>query len=137
MSTPSLRSAPAPDVDSAAFWNGLSEHRVVSQHCLHCAERRVPPMPSCPRCGSTDYRWEDCSGRGRVYSWIVVRMPLGNLTASDLPCTLATVELEEGGRVVGRMLGEWDAAVDVAVAARFADHEGWTELAFAQDDGAR
>jgi uncharacterized OB-fold protein len=64
-------------------------------------------------------------------------MPLGNLAASDLPCTLATVELEEGGRVVGRILGEWDAAMDVAVAARFTEHDGWTELTFAQDGGAR
>jgi uncharacterized OB-fold protein len=69
-----------------------------------------------------------------VYSWIVVRVPVGTLTAADLPCTLATVELDEGARVVGRILGPWAGAFDVAVTARFVDHETWTELAFGQDE---
>lgn len=70
------------------------------------------------------------SGRGHIYSWIVVHRPLGAFVEEDLPAVLATVELAEGCRVLGRLEGPGRPAADVAVTAMFVDRGTWTELAF-------
>ena len=122
-------SGPVADEDSAPFWDALRGHQVLLQKCAGCSEIRFPPMPGCPNCGSGDWAHVTASGRGRVYSWIVVHRPLGTITEADLPCTLATVELDEGCRVLGRLTG--DASIDLRVSATYVDHDDWTELAFA------
>lgn len=121
-------SAPVADEDSAPFWEALRRHQVLLQKCSNCHEIRFPPMPGCPNCGSGDWEQVTASGRGRIYSWIVVHRPLGTIAEADLPCTLATVELDEGCRVLGRFTG--DAGVDVRVSTHYVDHDDWTELAF-------
>jgi uncharacterized OB-fold protein len=87
-------------------------------------------MPGCPQCGSTAAQPIAVSGSGRIYSWIVVHRPVGSLTEDELPAAIATVELEEGCRMLGRLDSSVRPAVDLPVTPRFIDHEGWTELAF-------
>ena len=127
-------SMPAPDEDSAAYWAALREHRILLQQCASCGEIRSPRMPGCPQCGSADFSDVDVRGTGSIYSWVVVHRPLGGIPAEQLPRTIVTVELDEGCRLLGRLVGA-DAAgpigIDVPVEAVFVDHDGWTELAFA------
>jgi uncharacterized protein len=125
-----IRPAPVPDEDSLPFWQGLAERRLQVQACLHCGEVRCPPLPACPRCGATVYRWQDASGRGRIYSWVVARRAIGGLDESELPRTIATVELDEGCRVIGRLTDFAEPDFDQVVSAQYLEHPGWTELAF-------
>jgi uncharacterized protein len=122
-------SGPTADEDSAPYWEALREGRIALQRCNACGEVRFPRMPACPNCGSPAWTGVDAGGSGRVYSWIVVQRPLPPFEAADLPCTLATVELAEGCRVLGRLL-DGAAGVDVPVRADFVPHSDWTELAF-------
>jgi uncharacterized OB-fold protein len=128
----SLQPAPGPaaDEDSAPFWSALREHRLVLQKCRDCGEVRFPRMPGCPKCGSSASEDVSASGTGRIYSWIVVHRPLGTIPEDALPCTIATVELDEGCRVLGRLVSG-SAGIDLPVSARFVDHDEWTELTFA------
>jgi hypothetical protein len=61
-------------------------------------------MPSCPLCGSAEIEEVEASGRGRIYSWITVHIPLDPAFADDVPYTIVAVDLEEGGRLFGRLL---------------------------------
>ena len=122
-------STPRTDEDSAAYWAGLREQRILLQRCAVCSEMRFPRMPACPNCGSPEWSEQEVSGSGRVYSWIVVHRPLPPFEQADLPCTLATVELDEGCRVLGRLVSG-DARPDLRVRAEFCAHEDWTELVF-------
>ena len=70
------------------------------------------------------------SGAGRLYSWIIVHRPLGTFTEDDLPATIATVELAEGCRMLGRLYSVDEPSLDLAVKSAFVDHEDWTELVF-------
>jgi hypothetical protein len=124
---------PSADEDSAPFWSALREHRLVLQRCADCGEVRFPRMPGCPRCGSNASEDVPSGGRGRIYSWIVVHRPLGSIPEDALPCTIATVELEEGCRVLGRVL-DGEAALDLPVTAGYLDHDAWTELTFVPAD---
>jgi uncharacterized OB-fold protein len=43
---------------------------------------------------------------------------------------VATVELDDGCRMFGRIEPHQSATIGLAVTASFVDHEGWTELVF-------
>ena len=121
--------APAPDVDSAFFWQGLKEQRLLLQQCSDCKRYRFPPMPSCPYCAARESTVEEVGGNGSIYSWIVVHHAFDPAFASEVPYTLATIDLAEGGRLVGRLEGA-RAEFGMPVCATYTAHPDWTELRF-------
>lgn len=91
---------PVPDADSAPFWQGCREHRLLLERCADCGSIRFPPSGMCPRCRSRGVQWTASSGRGTVFSWIVVHHPVPkDLYAAEVPYVVALVELEEGVRM--------------------------------------
>jgi uncharacterized protein len=103
-----LTAKPSPVVDhlSEPFWRGCREDRLLIQACDACATPRFPPGPLCHACGSDRSRWIEASGRGRVYSWIVVRHPIpAEIYASEVPYVVALVELDEGVRMPTNLVG--------------------------------
>jgi uncharacterized protein len=128
-------SGPVADRESAPFWAGLRERRVVLQACRACGRHRFPRMPSCPYCGEPGGTDVVVPGTGRVYSWIRVHRPLSAATVDgDLPYAVATVTLDTGPRLVGRLEPADRATVDLPVRPLFVDHPGWTELRFQPDE---
>lgn len=63
--------SPHPTLDDAPFWQACQEQRLVIRHCDQCDRFFHPPLPTCPRCGSTRLGWRPVSGRGTVYSYTV------------------------------------------------------------------
>ena len=132
-----ISSVPAPfDVaasdDSADFWRGTADHRLILQRCDECGRLRFPPMPGCPWCGATTTTNVDAAGTGAVYSWIVVHRAFDERFSGDVPYTIATVDLTEGCRIFGRLDSPAsEIAVGLPVTARYFDHDGWTEVSFA------
>jgi uncharacterized OB-fold protein len=114
---------PQQDQDSKSYWEYLREHNAHLQKCQKCGRFRFPPNPSCPNCGTFGGDWTQISGRGKVYSWIVIHHPVDPRLASEVPFTVALVELEEGVRMIGRLLGvERDKVKgDMPVKARYDD----------------
>ena len=55
----------------------------------------------CPHCRSLERGWRRSSGRGKVYSWVVVRRPSHPWFADKVPYPVVVVEMEEGFRLVG------------------------------------
>ena len=47
----------------------------------------------------------EASGRGSVYSWIVVHQRYNRAFEDDLPYNVAIVELEEGPRLLSNIVG--------------------------------
>lgn len=122
--------APPIDPDSAAFWAGLREHRLVVQACPQCEKTRFPPGPSCPYCAAPGGDPVEIGLHGTIYSWITVRRPLDPAFADEVPYTLAAVDLDDGPRIVGR-LQQGAPTIDGRVDVVFHDHPEWTELRFA------
>lgn len=100
---------PEVDADSRAWWDALAERRLLLPHCRHCGRNWFPPTPGCPHCGSTEVELVRASGGGRVYSWVVVNRALSPAFAADAPYTVLAVDLDEGGRIFGRLLGDHGA----------------------------
>jgi uncharacterized protein len=112
--------APAPPVtpDTREFWDATLEGRLLIRRCRACGEAIWYPRPICPFCHSTDTVWEEASGRGRIYTFTVVRRGAGRW-AAESPFVLAYVELEEGPRMMTNIvdceLGEVEIGREVEV----------------------
>jgi uncharacterized OB-fold protein len=100
---PGLRPRPVVNRDNAGFWEGIEEGRLLFQRCSDCETARFPWLPGCPQCGSDRWRAEESSGRGTVYSRVVVHHPLP--AAFPGPYSVALVELAEGVRMVSNVVG--------------------------------
>ncbi len=112
---------PEDDRDSAPFWKYVKEHNAHLQKCEKCGRFRFPPMPSCPYCGAFSGKWTPVSGRGKVYTWIVVHHPVDPRLAAEVPFVVGFVELEEGPRLCTRIVGcdPWQIKGDMPVKARY------------------
>jgi uncharacterized OB-fold protein len=104
-----IEDRPLPFIDDAGqgFWAASIQHELRIQRCTGCGHFRYPPPPMCPRCQSMTAEWTRMSGRGRVYSFVVVHPPVLPAFASRCPFPVVLVELEEdpGLRLVGGWAG--------------------------------
>ena len=117
------RPRPALTQDNAFWFEGAREHRLLIQHCTSCGTLRHPPLPACAVCGSLEWDAVESSGRGTVYSYVVVHYP--QVPAFEYPLPIGLIELEEGTRVVANLGGVALDAIEIgmAVRAEFVDHD--------------
>lgn len=94
---------PVTTRDSAFFWQGLKERRLLIRRCARCQHLHHPPGPMCPKCHSTDWDVQQMSGRGVVHSYVIVHEP--QLSGFSYPLPVALVELEEGIRLIANLPG--------------------------------
>lgn len=121
---------PVIDPDSEPFWAGLRRGVVVVQECAVCRRRRFGRVGACPYCGAPGGTDVEVSGAGIVYSFVRVHRALTPAMADDVPYAVATVDLDAGVRMLGRVEPPEAAAIGVRVEPRFVDHGNWTELRF-------
>ena len=81
------------------------------QRCSDCKSWRHPPRYLCASCGSSAYTWELAFGRGHVFSWTITHRPVD--PAFEPPYAIVVVELEEGPRLVGSLVGLEPAALEL------------------------
>lgn len=97
---------PVPDSDSELFWRGCREGRLLIQRCSDCRTPRFPAREHCAKCHSNENEWIEASGRGKVFSWIVVVHPVPReVYGSDVPYVVALIDLTEGIRMASNIVG--------------------------------
>lgn len=96
---------PTPDADSAAFWIGLKEGKLLLQHCLDCGNVQYYQQSLCRRCGGERLEHRAASGRGKVHSFSVVYRAPGPAFKRDVPYAVLLVDLEEGPRMISSLVG--------------------------------
>jgi uncharacterized OB-fold protein len=96
---------PVPSPESAPFWKAAREHRLLVPRCRACGKFWLPPSRLCPHCLSNDTDWEEASGRGKIYSFVVFHRVYHPAFAGEVPYVVAIVELEEGPRMLTNVVG--------------------------------
>ena len=91
--------------ENAPYINGLKEKQVRLQRCGGCGRFRYPPSQFCPSCLSDEAEWQGVSGRGTVYSFIIVHQLYHPSFREDIPYSVAVVELDEGPRLTANIVG--------------------------------
>lgn len=89
---------PKPTATSRPFWDAAKRHELMLQRCGGCNAFIYYPRDRCPHCLSDQLQWRPVSGRGKVYSYTVVRRA-STRSFADKPYVLAIVELDEGPRM--------------------------------------
>ena len=111
--TAPLEGVPLPDLEQLpdyerGFWEGTRAGEFRIQQCSECGLFRHLPMPMCPQCSSLNYGWTRVSGRGIVYSYVIVRHPVHPAIAEkeQVPYNVCMIELEEqeGLRICSNVL---------------------------------
>jgi uncharacterized OB-fold protein len=117
------RPHPALTQDNAFWFEGARAHTLLIQHCTSCGTLRHPPLPACGTCRSLEWDTVEASGRGTLYSFVVVHYP--QVPSFDYPLPIGLVELEEGTRVVANIGGvePGDLKVGLALQATFVDFD--------------
>ncbi len=97
------RPRPALTQDNAFFFEGTQAGQLLIQRCASCATLRHPPRPACAACGSFEWDTVESSRKATIFSFVVVHHP--QVPSFDYPLPIATVELEEGTRLVVDVIG--------------------------------
>jgi uncharacterized OB-fold protein len=92
------------------FWDGVQRETLLIRKCRDCGRRQFFPRPVCVECMSANLDWEESSGRGRVYSFTLVRVPRHpafrkQVEETGQPVIFAEIELAEGVHMLGQMVG--------------------------------
>ncbi len=94
---------PVVSPDTAFFWEGTARHELRIQRCGGCGALRHPPGPMCQVCGFARPEYDVAAGTGEVYSYVVHHHP--PVPGRQLPIVIALVQLTEGVRMVGELVG--------------------------------
>lgn len=89
--------------DTRFFWAGAKAGELRIQRCGDCGKLRHPPGPMCPHCHSGSHDYVVAAGRGEVFTYVVHHHP--PVPGRTAPFVVAVVELPEGVRVTGNVLG--------------------------------
>jgi uncharacterized OB-fold protein len=89
---------------AAAYAEGTGAGGLRIQRCPGCGTVPEFPRIACPGCFG-ELEWIEASGRGRVFTFGIVRRPHHERFEPELPIVLALVELEEGGRLISTIVG--------------------------------
>jgi len=92
------RDFPLPDVEwepAREFWAAAARGVLSIPRCTACARLVWYPIAPCRACGGRGLEWIALSGRGRLFSWVVVRHAWIPQVADRLPFVTGLVALEE------------------------------------------
>lgn len=97
------RPAPGVSDDTRFFWDGCKEGKLLIQRCTQCRTLRHPPAPVCIECHCFDWDTQQASGKGRLYSFVVMHYP--QVAPFDHPNPIGLIELDEGVRLIAGLVG--------------------------------
>ncbi len=90
-------------VATAPFWDGARRGELVLQYCRDTNRFQHYPRPVSLATGSRNVEWRAVSGNGTIYACTTLRIP-GPGIDGRLPLVIATVELDEGVRLLANIL---------------------------------
>jgi uncharacterized OB-fold protein len=101
---------PLPEITpvNQPFWDGAKAGKLMMQRCKDCQSWVFCPRPICLECSSDKLEWVELSGRGKIFSFTVIREVVGRALrgfARDIPYVTAWVDLDEGPRFCSNVIG--------------------------------
>ena len=101
------KALPTITQDNEEFWKGCKRHELLIQKCQDCRRYRMYPQPMCPECGSMKAKWKKVTGRGKIYSFVIIRYSAHPLFKDKVPYAVVLVELDDaqGIRIFSNIIG--------------------------------
>ena len=106
-------------IDSESFWSAIDEQRLELSRCESCKHLFFYPRIVCPNCGAQSIVTIVSKGFGVIHSFTHVHFsPRGNFWEEDVPYTVALVDLDEGPRLLSRLVGDDCVHVEIGDAVQ-------------------
>lgn len=97
------RPKPGISDDTRFFWEGCEAGELRIQRCTCCNQLQHPPAPVCIHCQSFDLDYQVVSGKGELYSFVVMHYPV--LAPFEHPNPIGLIQLDEGVRMPVGLVG--------------------------------
>jgi hypothetical protein len=95
--------------NDTSYEQSLNEEKIMGSKCKKCGALALPPRPICVSCFGSEMEWVQFKGTGKLaaFTSIVVAPPymLKEGFGRGNPYTVGVVELDEGVKVVSRIVG--------------------------------
>jgi uncharacterized OB-fold protein len=88
----------------SSFYRFVSEKRLMAAKCNECGTEILPPKPMCTNCFSTNLKWIELDGAGKLLSYTIIYVAPEQFQ-SMAPYTVGIVELQNGLRLPGMIRG--------------------------------
>jgi len=97
------------ELSSSAHNRFLAEKKLIGVRCKRCGAISLPTRPICPKCNASDMELVEMNGRGKLVAYTVISvgppMMIEEGFDRERPYCSGIVELEEGVRIPGRIVG--------------------------------
>ena len=111
------------DIDRG-FFEAARRHELTIQRCSNCGAYQHPPRVACARCRSFDLSWAPVRPTGTVFTYTIVRHPIGIL-ADYVPFVVIVVELDDADvRLVSNLVDDQGENVHIGLRVEVA----WDDL---------
>lgn len=87
---------PRWSLETKPYWDGCLRGELLYQKCRDCREVVFHARAVCPYCLSSALDWEKSAGRGAIYSFTLLHIPLHRERPGKLPRALGIIALDEG-----------------------------------------
>lgn len=104
MTARSEKFIPRPRPETEAWWEACREYKLMIQHCSQCGAFQFYPRILCSSCMSEQLEWAQSSGRGKVSTFTICRLPVAQAYAADVPYVIALIQLEEGPTMMSNIV---------------------------------
>lgn len=86
------------------FYKFINERKLMGVKCERCGKILLPPRQLCPICLSTNLKWIQLKGKGKLLTYTTIYVAPEKFQHMA-PYTFGIVELEEGVRLPGIIQG--------------------------------
>jgi uncharacterized OB-fold protein len=97
------------EFSSSAHNRFLAEKKLMGAKCKRCGAISLPLRPICPKCNASEMELVEMNGRGKLVAYTVISvgppMMIEEGFDREHPYCSGIVELEEGVRIPGRIVG--------------------------------
>lgn len=107
---------PPQTPDWLPFYEAAARGVLSLPRCQQCGSFRFPPRPVCPNCLGKDFAWQPVSGRGEIWSYVVMHQVYHPAFADEVPYAVVLVRLHEGPKMLSRLIDVAPRAVQIGAA---------------------
>jgi len=86
------------------YIDSLKNGKILGSKCKKCGNTMIPLKPVCSKCGSFDVEEFETKGKGIIRSFTIIFVAPEKFK-DEVPYVVALIELDEGGSVMGRLIG--------------------------------
>ena len=109
------RPTPVADEVSQPFFDAAKEGKLLLRFCSACNRYMTYSAETCDNCLSQSLEWKEASGKGSIYSFVVMHQVLHPGFAGEVPYNVIVVETAEGPRLQSNLLGSPDSEIMVGM----------------------